>query len=95
MSLCQFIQLALGGKPKFKQYPIKMREPVPAPEQPEFVNGTIDYPLAVMDSALRISGHPDLLRVAEAINGPDFTPFMEHFFIKAAFPEDQSYYSYC
>ena len=29
----------------------------------------------VMDSGLRLYGHPQLLAVAESINGSDFTPF--------------------
>lgn len=35
-----------------------------------------------MDSCLRLYGHPGLLRVAEAVNGPDFVPFNEVVFIK-------------
>jgi len=38
--------------------------------------------LQIMDSCLRIYGHPQLLAVAEAINGPDFVPFNEAIFIK-------------
>merc|ERR550514_1128681 len=41
------------------------------------------HPLMLMDSALRLYGHPDLLKVAEAINGRDFTPFSEVIFHKA------------
>ena len=37
-----------------------------------------------MDSCLRLYGNPKLLRVAESINGPDFTPFIELLYIKTA-----------
>ena len=35
-----------------------------------------------MDSCLRLYGHPQLLSVAEHINGPDFTPFTESIIVK-------------
>jgi ectoine hydroxylase-related dioxygenase (phytanoyl-CoA dioxygenase family) len=38
--------------------------------------------LGLLDSFVRVYGHPDLLAVAEAVNGPDFTPFNEGLFIK-------------
>ena len=38
--------------------------------------------LQFSDACLRTYGHPDLLRVAEAIHGPDFTPFNEAVWIK-------------
>ena len=38
--------------------------------------------LQLLPSFLRISGHPDILRVAETINGADFTPFTEVLFVK-------------
>ena len=34
------------------------------------------------ETCLRVYGHPQLLRIAEAINGEDFTPFNEALFIK-------------
>lgn len=42
------------------------------------------HPLMVMESALRVYAHPDLLRVVESINGPDFLPFVEALYHKAA-----------
>ena len=35
-----------------------------------------------MDSCLRLYGHPQLLSIAEQINGPDFTPFTESVIVK-------------
>ena len=35
-----------------------------------------------MESCLRLYGHPELLAVTEAVNGPDFTPFNDGAFIK-------------
>ncbi len=37
-----------------------------------------------MDAGLRLYGHPELLRVAENINGADFTPFNDAIFVKQA-----------
>lgn len=64
---------------------LKMREPRVPPEAPEVVPGTIGFSLLISDCALRIYGHPDLLRVAEALSGPDMTPFTENFFVKPPF----------
>lgn len=63
---------------------MKMREPTPASGATEFHFTNITHPLLYMDSALRVYGHADLLRVAEAINGKDFTPFTENLFHKPA-----------
>ena len=35
-----------------------------------------------MPSALRLSAHPQLLRVAESLNGPDFVPYNDTIFLK-------------
>jgi ectoine hydroxylase-related dioxygenase (phytanoyl-CoA dioxygenase family) len=40
--------------------------------------------LQVSDACLRVYGHPQLLAVAAAINGDDFTPFNEAIWIKQA-----------
>jgi ectoine hydroxylase-related dioxygenase (phytanoyl-CoA dioxygenase family) len=39
-------------------------------------------PQQVSDGCLRLYGHPGLLAVAAAVNGPDFTPFNEAIWIK-------------
>merc|ERR550514_642705 len=59
-----------------------MREPPKPTDAPEWVNNMMIHPLAHMDANLRVYGHPKLLKVAEAINGPDFTPFTETVWIK-------------
>ena len=38
----------------------------------------------MMDSALRAYAHPDILKMAASVNGPDFVPFHESVFHKAA-----------
>ena len=35
-----------------------------------------------MPAGLRVYGHPDILAVAEAINGPDFVPYNDAIFVK-------------
>lgn len=72
-----------GGETKGR-HPMKMREPVPQDGSQELVVNNMARPLLHMDSALRVYGHPDLLHVAEALNGPDFTPFTETLWYKPA-----------
>ena len=64
------------------RHPAKMNEPTPPEDAPDFVITSISSPLQLMDSALRLYGHPQLLSVAEHINGPDFTPFTESIIVK-------------
>jgi hypothetical protein len=59
------------------RHAVKMFEPEPAPDAPSEIAWAIAGILQFSDAALRAYGHPDLLAVAEAINGPDFTPFNE------------------
>ena len=73
-----------GGTPASDgRHPVKMTEPEAAPEAPEevlsFIGGGA---LQLMDAYLRLYGHPDLLAVAEQINGPDFVPWNESIFVK-------------
>ena len=44
----------------------------------QLIHGSLQY----SEACLRLYGHPGLLRVAEAVNGPDFTPFNEAVWIK-------------
>ena len=72
-----------GGTDKnYGRHPAKMLEPEPAADAPAetlyFVYGIFQG----MDACLRLYGHPDLLRIAEAINGPDFVPFADSIWIK-------------
>lgn len=64
------------------RHPVKMYEPTPAADAPREIVHLILGSLQFSDAALRVYGHPDLLRVAEAIHGPDFTPFNEAIWIK-------------
>ena len=44
----------------------------------------VSHPLMMMDSALRVYGHPQILRMVASVNGHDFVPFHEAVFHKAA-----------
>jgi hypothetical protein len=59
------------------RHSVKMVEPQPAAELPDKVVFIITSPLEYSDAYLRLTGHPGILRVAEAINGEDFVPFQE------------------
>ena len=73
----------LGGTTKNKgRHPVKMLDPTPDDAAPEWTVNGLDGNLHLMDSCLRLYGHPGLLAVAEAINGPDFVPYNEVAFIK-------------
>ncbi|MDH4365640.1 MAG: phytanoyl-CoA dioxygenase family protein [Acidimicrobiia bacterium] len=64
------------------RHPAKMFEPRPPEGAPEWVVQLFLGSLQFSEACLRVYGHPDMLRVAEAINGPDFTPFNEAVWIK-------------
>ncbi len=64
------------------RHPVKMTEPTPAAGAPKEIVYLILGSLQFSDSCLRVYGHPHLLAVAAAVNGPDFTPFNEALFIK-------------
>ena len=64
------------------RHPAKMTEPEPPADAPDYVISSISGPLQIMDSCLRLYGHPQLLSIAEQINGPDFTPFTESIIVK-------------
>ncbi len=44
----------------------------------------VSHPLMLMDSALRVYAHPQILKMVASINGPDFVPFHEAVFHKGA-----------
>lgn len=74
-----------SGTPiELDRHQLKMREPPKPADAPEWVHTMMIHPLAHMDANLRVYGHPKLLKVAERINGPDFTPFTESVWIKPA-----------
>jgi hypothetical protein len=66
------------------RHPVKMVEPTPPEGAPEYVMQLVLGSLQFSDACLRLYGHPDLLAVAEAVNGPDFTPFNEAVWLKQA-----------
>lgn len=64
------------------RHPVKMFEPKAAADAPREIVYLILGSLQFSEAALRVYGHPQLLAVAAAINGPDFAPFNEALFIK-------------
>ena len=73
----------LGGTTRNKgRHPVKMETPMPSTKAPSWVLQNLNGNLQLMDSCLRLYGHPGLLSVAEAINGSDFVPYNEVTFIK-------------
>ena len=48
------------------------------------VVGLVSHTLMIMDSALRVYAHPQILQMVESIHGPDFVPFHEGVFHKGA-----------
>ena len=75
----------LGGTDaSYGRHEAKMNEPAPPAEAPDHVVQLFLGSLQFSDACLRLYGHPELLKVAEAVNGPDFTPFNDAIFIKPA-----------
>ncbi|MEQ9641624.1 MAG: phytanoyl-CoA dioxygenase family protein [Alphaproteobacteria bacterium] len=64
------------------RHPVKMHEPQAAADAPDEIVYLMLGSLQFSDACLRAYGHPDLLRVAAAVNGDDFTPFNEALFFK-------------
>lgn len=64
------------------RHPVKMVEPTSSPDAPDEVIYVLQGTLQCSDAHLRLYGHPDLLGIAAALNGDDFTPFNEGIFIK-------------
>ena len=64
------------------RHPVKMTEPVPVKGSPDEIVYLILGTLQFSEALVRAYGHPELLRVAAAINGDDFVPFTEALFIK-------------
>ena len=59
-----------------------MYEPNPERGTPKEVVFLILGFLQFSDAFLRLTGHPELLQIAEYINGEDFVPFTEALFFK-------------
>ena len=64
------------------RHQVKMFEPEATGDIPLASPFILLGSLRFSDACLRTYAHPQLLRVAEAINGPDFAPFNEALFIK-------------
>ena len=64
------------------RHQIRMTEPTPSEKAPEEIVYLIVGSLQFSEACLRVYGHPDLLAIAEQINGEDFVPFNESLFIK-------------
>ena len=64
------------------RHQVKMFEPEAAADTPMASPFILLGSLRFSDACLRTYAHPELLRVAEAINGEDFAPFNEALFIK-------------
>jgi hypothetical protein len=69
----------LGGR-----HPVAMTQPVPSDQSPKEVIFIMQGMCQIMDSGLRLYGHPDLLSIAAAINGDDFVPYNDAIFVKPA-----------
>ena len=71
-----------GTSASHGRHPVKMHEPQPAADAPDEVVYVVLGSLQFNDACLRMYGHPDLLGIAAALNGDDFTPFNEGIFMK-------------
>lgn len=71
-----------GTKANNGRHHIKMHEPSPDVDAPRHVPFLVGGCLRFSEPFLRTFGHPGLLRVAEHLNGKDFTPFTEVLFVK-------------
>ena len=64
------------------RHQVKLYEPKAADDAPEFAPFLLLGSLQFSEACLRVYGHPQLLKIAEEINGEDFTPFNESLFFK-------------
>jgi len=64
------------------RHQVKLHEPKAAADAPDMAPFILLGSLQFSETCLRVYGHPQLLKVAEAINGEDFAPFNETLFIK-------------
>jgi phytanoyl-CoA dioxygenase PhyH len=64
------------------RHQVKLIEPEAAKDAPREAPFVLLGSLQFSEACLRVYGHPQLLRVAEAVNGSDFAPFNEALFIK-------------
>ena len=64
------------------RHQVKLHEPKAADDAPAAAPFILLGSLQFSETCLRVYGHPQLLKVAEEINGKDFAPFNETLFIK-------------
>lgn len=64
------------------RHQVKLFEPKAANDAPQAAPFVLLGSLQFSETCLRVYGHPQLLKVAEAVNGEDFAPFHECLFIK-------------
>ena len=75
----------LGGTPIANgRHQVKLFEPTPKDDAPKEVPFVLLGSLQFSETALRVYGHPQLLKIAADINGDDFAPFNETLFLKDA-----------
>lgn len=73
----------LGGTDLARgRHQVKLIEPEAADDAPTAAPFILLGSLQFSEACLRVYGHPQLLRVTEAVNGSDFAPFNEALFIK-------------
>ncbi|MBX7482722.1 phytanoyl-CoA dioxygenase family protein [Qipengyuania qiaonensis] len=73
----------LGGTELWNgRHQVKLFEPQAAQDAPEFAPFVLMGHVQFSDECLRAYAHPQLLRVAAAINGEDFAPFHDVIFFK-------------
>jgi hypothetical protein len=68
---------ALAGR-----HPTQMTQAAPDQDAPEYVPYLMFGMCQTIPAALRLYGHPDLLAIAEAVNGADFVPYNDAIFVK-------------
>ncbi|MCC3306338.1 phytanoyl-CoA dioxygenase family protein [Sneathiella sp. HT1-7] len=64
------------------RHQVKLKDLNVAPDAPEEAPFILVGSLQFSEAHLRLYAHPELLKVAEAVNGEDFAPFNEVMFIK-------------
>jgi len=83
LTWCKPLSDPLGGTEFGNgRHQVKLKELEAASDAPEMAPFVLFGSLLCSEAALRTYAHPQLLRVAEAINGNDFAPFNEVLFIK-------------
>lgn len=66
------------------RHQVKLKDLSAAAGAPEYAPFVLVGSLQFSEAALRVYGHPKLLRIAAEVNGEDFAPFNEVLFIKDA-----------